>query len=273
MVQKQKIGEGFVEFSAKLDRYIRDLKKAEQLAKKSGKKSGNLFGAGVKGATDRLASAVTAAGKIEAGLKGAAGVAKLLRGDFEGAAKAFESLPFGIGPVVTGLKSILGEITGINKEMEEFEKRNKKINAEFQGRVRFQTKRGTRETRFTNLALQLERQAQLTGATTSADKAALQRKFQRRDIESQIEGAGSTLSRAVTTKVLRALSRLEFAQGAAGNQTVQRMADPTSRTISASRFAFTADTNQRREPTEDQIDTLIELTRQLVQSRGGARVN
>ena len=268
MVQRQKIGEGFVEFSAKLDKYIRDLKRAERLAKKSGAASGKNFGEGAKGATDKLASAAGALAKVEVAAKSAEAILKLMEGDAQGFVDQVKALPFGLGAVASLVEAISNNLSGWTDEVKKFDKANKAL----EGRVRQQSQTGQREVRFQNIAQQLERQAALAETRTPQERGRLSQRFQRQDIEAQLTRSANTITKGVDNRVRRALTRLEATQSF-NNQTVQRMQDPTSRTISANRFAFQGEGARRREPTEEQMDTLIELNRSILRQRSGARVN
>ena len=113
---------------AKLDKYQRNLKQAEAMAKKSAAKiektTNNINFGGLVGSALK---ATAAFGALELGLKGAEAIGSALTGNFEEAAGIIKTLPAGIGPFATVLESILGKVTGITAQTEKLKKEAEEI--------------------------------------------------------------------------------------------------------------------------------------------------
>ena len=82
--------------------------------------------------TDKAIKVFAVLGAIEGGLKLADAAAKLFTGDLQGATEALKTMPFGIGPAIGALEGFLKTVTGINKALEESQKRLQGLTVEGQ---------------------------------------------------------------------------------------------------------------------------------------------
>jgi hypothetical protein len=127
MAAKAEVGKMFLALAGDLKGLKRDLAKAQTMSKKAGASAGKSFGGQFAGATDKLSKLTGVVGGIETAFKAADIAIKVFEGDMKGAAEGVKQLPFGIGAAASALESLLGTLTGINKEMKDIEKSNKKM--------------------------------------------------------------------------------------------------------------------------------------------------
>ena len=123
---------------AKLDKYGKNLKKAEKMAATSAKKieshtSRVNFGGRL---VESALRATTAMGTLEIAVKGVDAVGEALAGNFDKSAELIKQMPAGIGPLATAMESVLGKITGISAETEKILKATERIKANQSKRIK-----------------------------------------------------------------------------------------------------------------------------------------
>ena len=124
-----------VDIVARMDKLQKGLDKAEQEMKKTGDTIDKSLGSGGAKAAMAMGKVFAVMGAIEGGAKAISAATEITRGIFAGLAgdseefqrsmgKAEElllSLPFGIGPVVQGIKDMILSMGGFNKSLKEAE--------------------------------------------------------------------------------------------------------------------------------------------------------
>ena len=92
-----------------------------------------------------LGKAVATLGAAEGAMRGIGAISSALSGDWEKAANAVKSIPFGIGSAATAMEDMLAEMLGINEELDkikekmaEMRERAREANKQFSMRVNLQ---------------------------------------------------------------------------------------------------------------------------------------
>lgn len=125
-----------VDIVARMDKLEKGLKKAEQQMAKTGDTIDKSLGSGGAKAAMAMGKVFAVMGAIEGAAKGISAATEVTRGIFAGLngdAEEFQrsmgkaeelllALPFGIGPVVQGIKDLVYSIGGFNKSLEEAER-------------------------------------------------------------------------------------------------------------------------------------------------------
>ena len=153
---------------------------------------------------NKAAKTLATLGGVEAGFKGLAGAVDLLRGDTEGAMRAFESLPFGIGPAIGAIRSFTDAAGKTNERLEKmaelFERiRNSRIEDMRADRLRTAT-----DDEKARIAIEDEFRKRIDQA-----KADLKELIQKRDVDARTFGEYDLAH----TRVLQQETRIRELQG------------------------------------------------------------
>lgn len=155
------------------------LKRTEKDAEKSGKKiEKTIADSGEQGFskfTKFAADAVTKMGLLELKIKGINALTDVFNGDMKSAAETIKQLPAGIGPVAQGLEVMLGNITGITKELKMIEQETRIIGGSIAIQTAINDRRTSARDRLSLQLRQLRQEREVQQAPESERQAIIDR--------------------------------------------------------------------------------------------------